>query len=172
MHIAPNRSGNLASPAEAFSRPSRFGQSALSCSFHVMLPWRPCFAPASSLAAIFARMAKKTRNYPERRWGLGGGELLPGGICTTRGSQSMTTNVAGTAPMVFAPSREELICVLRKRYPRISGERLGKLLDHRLALGVIDVVCNSTGEDRRYDAASATHAEKWLIIEGLDGEIG
>jgi hypothetical protein len=30
----------------------------------------------------------------------------------------------------------------------------------------------STGEDRRYDAASATHAEKWLIIEELDGEIG
>jgi hypothetical protein len=70
----------------------------------------------------------------------------------------MTTNPAGTALMVFAPSREELIRALRKRYPRISNERLGKLLDHRLALGVIDVVCNSTGEiDIRLTEAITRH---------------
>jgi hypothetical protein len=69
----------------------------------------------------------------------------------------MTTN-AGTALMVFAPSREELIRALRKRYPRISNERLGKLLDHRLALGVIDVVCNNTGEiDIRLTEAITRH---------------
>ena len=58
----------------------------------------------------------------------------------------MPTNMAGTAARVFAPSREELIRAMRKRHPSISDERLGKLLDHRLALGVIDVVCNNTGE--------------------------
>ena len=70
----------------------------------------------------------------------------------------MPTNVAGAAPTVFAPSREELIRALRKRHPRISDERLGKLLDHRLALGVIDVVCNNTGEiDIRLTGAIRRH---------------
>ncbi len=59
----------------------------------------------------------------------------------------MTTNVTGTkAPTVLAPTREELIRALRKRHPRISDERLGKLLDRRLACGVIDVIRNQTGE--------------------------
>jgi hypothetical protein len=70
----------------------------------------------------------------------------------------MPTNVAGTAPRVFAPSREELIRAMRKRHPRISDERLGKLLDHRLALGVIDVVCNNIGEiDIRLIGAISRH---------------
>jgi hypothetical protein len=51
-----------------------------------------------------------------------------------------------TAPIVLAPTREELLRAMRKRHPRISDERLGKLLDHRLARGVLDVVRNETGE--------------------------
>ena len=58
----------------------------------------------------------------------------------------MTTNVTTTAPTVLAPTRDELIRALRKRHPRVSDERLGKLLDHRLACGTIDVIRNNTGE--------------------------
>jgi CO/xanthine dehydrogenase Mo-binding subunit len=58
----------------------------------------------------------------------------------------MTTSVHATAPTVLAPSREELIRAMRRRHPRISDARLGKLLDHRLARGVIDVIRSHTGE--------------------------
>ena len=58
----------------------------------------------------------------------------------------MTTQVTSPGPTVFALTREELLHALRKRHPRISDARLGKLLDHRLARGVIDVIRSHTGE--------------------------
>ena len=70
----------------------------------------------------------------------------------------MTTNAAHTSQIVFAPSREELIRALRKRHPRISDEGLGRLLDHRLALGSIDVFRNNKGEiDIQLVAAMRRH---------------
>ena len=54
--------------------------------------------------------------------------------------------VPATAPTVLAPTREELIRAMRRRHPRVSDARLGKLLDHRLARGVIDVIRSHTGE--------------------------
>jgi hypothetical protein len=58
------------------------------------------------------------------------------------------------APLVLAPTREQLLRAMRKRHPRLSDERLNRLLDHRLARGVLDVVCNDTGEiDVRLTAA-------------------
>jgi hypothetical protein len=49
-----------------------------------------------------------------------------------------------TAP-VLAPTREELIRALRKRHPRISDEGLRRLLDRRLARGVLDVILDDSG---------------------------
>ena len=51
-----------------------------------------------------------------------------------------------TAPRVFAPTRDELIRAMRKRYPRMRDAQLRRLLDHRLARGVIDVIRSQTGE--------------------------
>jgi hypothetical protein len=64
----------------------------------------------------------------------------------TRERGSMTINVARTGPMVLTPTREELIRALRRRHPRISDERLGKLLERRLACGTIDIFLNQTGD--------------------------
>ena len=47
---------------------------------------------------------------------------------------------------ILAPTREELLSAFRKRHPRIREDRLGQLLDYRLACGAIDVVRNSAGE--------------------------
>jgi CO/xanthine dehydrogenase Mo-binding subunit len=58
----------------------------------------------------------------------------------------MTASVPATAPTVLAPTREELIRIMRRRHPRISDARLGKLLDHRLSRSVIDVIRSHTGE--------------------------
>jgi len=51
-----------------------------------------------------------------------------------------------TAPIVLTPTREQLLRAMRKHHPRISDERLSKLLDYRLARGVLDVICNDIGE--------------------------
>jgi hypothetical protein len=58
----------------------------------------------------------------------------------------MTTSVPATAPRVLAPTRDELIRAMRRRHPRMRDAQLGKLLDHRLARGVIDVIRSQTGE--------------------------
>jgi hypothetical protein len=70
----------------------------------------------------------------------------------------MTTHVTATAPTVVAPTRDQLISALRKRHPRMSQERLGQLLDRRLASGTIDVILNRTGDfDVRPIGASRRH---------------
>jgi hypothetical protein len=62
----------------------------------------------------------------------------------------MTTTGTATPPTiratVLAPTREELLSAFRKRHPRISDDRLGKLLDRRLACGAIDVIRDPAGE--------------------------
>jgi hypothetical protein len=58
----------------------------------------------------------------------------------------MTTTGTGTLATVLAPTREELLCAFRKRHPRISDDRLGKLLDYRLARGAIDVLRDTEGK--------------------------
>ncbi len=58
----------------------------------------------------------------------------------------MTTTGTSTPATVLAPTREDLLRAFRKRHPRISDDRLGKLLDHRLARGAIDVIRNTAGE--------------------------
>jgi hypothetical protein len=51
-----------------------------------------------------------------------------------------------SAPSVLEPTREQLLNAMRKRHPRLSDERLSKLLDYRLARGILDVICDDTGE--------------------------